>query len=139
MAKINKDIEHLFIINKDKNPEELERIETIYTMIGSQDYIEDGDPCLTMTSEDAQESPDAYAMRIQIGNRTKYYAKRGPHGKLFNPIGMYSEGMASKTLGHAGKLEWRFVEVKERAFEFYRNFLKTRNLAYLTNAERELL
>ena len=54
-------------------------------------------------------------------------------------MGMYSEGMASKRLGHAGKLEWRFVEIKERPFEFYKNFLKTRNLAYLTNAERELL
>ena len=135
----SQDPKNVHIIKTSKSTEDTKRTETIYTMIGSQDYMEDGNPCLAMTSEDAQESTDAYAMRIQIGNRTKYYAKRGRHGKLLNPIGMYSEGMASKRLGHAGKLEWRFVEVKERAFEFYRNFLKTRNLAYLTNAERELL
>ena len=139
MAKINKNGEHVFIINKDKDPEELERKETIYTMIGNQDYVENEYPCLELTSTEAEESPDAHAMRIEIGNRVKYYAKRGRHGKLFNPIGMYSEGMASKRLGHAGKLEWRFIEIKKRAFEFYRDFLKTRNLAYLNNAERELL
>jgi len=139
MAKINKDGEHIFIINKDKDPEELERKETVYTMIGNQDYVENEYPCLELTSTEAEESPDAHAMSIEIGNRAKYYAKRGRHGKLFNPIGMYSEGMASKRLGHAGKLEWRFIEIKKRAFEFYRDFLKTRNLAYLNNAERELL
>ena len=139
MAKINKDGEHIFIINKDKDPEELERKETVYTMIGNQDYVENEYPCLELTSTEAEESPDAHAMSIEIGNRVKYYAKRGRHGKLFNPIGMYSEGMASKRLGHAGKLEWRFIEIKKRAFEFYRDFLKTRNLAYLNNAERELL
>jgi hypothetical protein len=139
MAKTNKHLDSIHIIKADKTEKDSKRIETIYTMIGTQDYLEDEYPCLTLTSTEAEEAIDAYAMKIQIGERVKYYAKRGRHGRLFNPIGMYSEGMASKRLGHAGKLEWRFVEIKERAFEFYRNFLKTRNLAYLTNAERELL
>ena len=139
MAKTNKHLDSIHIIKADKTEKDSKRIETIYTMIGTQDYLEDEYPCLTLTSTEAEEAIDAYAMKIQIGGRVKYYAKRGRHGRLFNPIGMYSEGMASKRLGHAGKLEWRFVEIKERAFEFYRNFLKTRNLAYLTNAERELL
>ena len=139
MAKVNKNEEHVFIINKDRNPKELERTETVYTMIGNQDHLEDEYPCLELTSSEAEESPDAHAMSIKIGNRPKYYAKRGRHGKLFNPIGMYSEGMASKRLGHAGKLEWRFIEIKQKAFEFYKDFLRTRNLAYLNNAERELL
>lgn len=78
-------------------------------------------------------------MKITIGQRTKYYAKRGKHGRLYNPIGMFSEGMVQKRLGHAGKLEWRFVEIGERAFQFYRDFLRTKNIAYLHNAERELL
>ena len=57
----------------------------------------------------------------------------------YNPVGMFSEGMASKRLGHAGKLEWRFTEVSERVFGFYIDFLRTKNIAYLHNAERELL
>ena len=42
MAKINKDGEHIFIINKDKDPEELERKETVYTMIGNARVIRSG-------------------------------------------------------------------------------------------------
>ena len=92
-----------------------------------------------MESKKAQEAMDAYAMKITVGARTKYYAKRGKHGRLYNPIGMFSEGMARKRLGHAGRLEWKFIEIGEKAFRFYRDFLRTKNIAYLHNAERELL
>ena len=131
--------EGIHIINKEEVADEPVRVETIYTMIGSQDYLDDEYPCLHLDAAEAKESADAYAMQIKIGKRTKYYAKRGKHGRLFNPIGMYSEGMSRKSLGHAGRLEWRFVEISKRPFEFYRDFLRTRNLAYLNNAERELL
>ena len=68
-------------------------------------------------------------MKITIGQRTKYYAKRGKHGRLYNPIGMFSEGMASRKLGHAGRFEWRFTEVSEKVFAFYRDFLKTKSVS----------
>ena len=128
------------IINKEKVTKEPQRIEVIYTVAGQQDYLEnDKYPCIKIDAETAKESPNAFAMEITIGKRTKYYAKRGRHGRLYNPIGMFSEGMASKKLVHAGRLEWRFIEIGERAFRFYRNFLRTKNIAYLHNAERELL
>jgi len=128
------------VINKKKATKKPKRTETIYTITGKQECLEKGKyPCIKMDSETAQESPDAFAMKITIGQRTKYYTKRGKHGRLYNPIGMFSEGMASKRLGHAGKLEWRFTEVSERVFNFYRDFLTTKNIAHLHNAERELL
>ena len=128
------------IIDKKKSTKKPKRSETIYTVSGQQDYLEKGKyPCVKTDSKTAQESPNAFAMKITIGQRTKYYAKRGKHGRLYNPIGMFREGMAQKRLGHAGKLEWRFVEIGEKAFKFYRDFLRTKNIAYLHNAERELL
>jgi hypothetical protein len=128
------------IINKNKPAKEAERTEVIYTITGQQDYLEnDRYPCVQMDAEVAKESPNAFAMQVSIGKRTKYYAKRGRHGRLYNPLGMFSEGMAAKRLGHAGRLEWRFIEIGKRAFEFYRDFLRTKNIAYLHNAERELL
>lgn len=129
-----------YIINKDKAIKEPKRTEVIYTVTGQQDYLEnDRYPCVQMDAETAKESSSAFAMQITIGKRTKYYAKRGRHGRLYNPVGMFSEGMAAKRLGHAGRLEWRFIEIGERAFAFYRDFLRTKNIAYLHNAERELL
>ncbi len=130
----------IHVINKKKTTKTPKRTEVIYTVTGKEDYLEDKSyPCLKITSKKAEESPEAHAMKITIGDRTKYYAKRGKHGRLFNPVGMFTEGMAAKRLGHAGRLEWRFVEIGERAFTFYRNFLRTKNIAYLHNAERELL
>ena len=138
--KVKKSEPEFHIIDKKKNVKKAKRIETIYTVFGKQDYLENNKyPCVKMESKKAQESMDAYAMKITVGARTKYYAKRGKHGRLYNPIGMFSEGMARKRLGHAGRLEWKFIEIGEKAFRFYRDFLRTKNIAYLHNAERELL
>ena len=128
------------VINKNKRTKAVKRKEIIYTVTGKEEYLEnDKYPCIKLDSDTAQESPEAFAMKITIGKRTKYYAKRGKYGRLYNPIGMFSEGMASKRLGHAGRLEWRFTEIGKRSCEFYRDFLRTKNIAYLHNAERELL
>ena len=136
----NKNKDGFHFIDKKKTAKEPKRTEVIYTITGKQEYLsEDKYPAIKLGSEEAKESPDAHAMQITIGERTKYYAKRGRHGRLFNPVGMFSEGMGNKRLGHAGRLEWRFCEIGERAFRFYRNFLRTKNIAYLHNAERELL
>jgi len=138
IKKTISDVPH--IISQAKSTTEPTRIEVVYTITGKQDYLEnDKYPCIELDSESAKESPSAYAMKITIGQRTKYYGKRGRHGRLYNPVGMFSEGMASKRLGHAGRLEWRFTEIGEKAFKFYRDFLRTKNIAYLHNAERELL
>lgn len=135
-----KKTEDMHVINKNKISKEPKRVEVIYTITGQQEYLEnDKYPCVDLDSETAQEASNAFAMKITIGKRTKYYAKRGKHGKLYNPIGMFSEGRVAKKLGHAGRLEWRFTEVGERVFNFYRDFLRTKNVAHLRNAERELL
>ena len=69
MAKTNKHLDSIHIIKADKTEKDSKRIETIYTMIGTQDYLEDEYPCLTLTSTEAEEAIDAYAMKIQIGER----------------------------------------------------------------------
>tara|TARA_R110000824_G_scaffold282601_15_gene470909 strand:- start:767 stop:1189 length:423 start_codon:yes stop_codon:yes gene_type:complete len=140
MAKNKDSNEGFHIIDKSKKSKEPKRVEVIYTVSGKHDYLEDKKyPAVKLDSTEAKESAIAHAMKITIGARTKYYAKRGKHGRLFNPVGMFSEGMGSKRLHHAGRPEWRFVEIGERAFRFYRDFLRTKNIAYLHNAERELL
>lgn len=140
MAKKKATNKDIHIINKKKSKKTPKRTEVIYTVAGEEDYLEDDQyPCLTIDSDTAKESANAHAMKITVGERTKYYAKRGKHGRLFNPVGMFSEGMGGRRLRHAGTFEWKFIEVGERVFRFYRNFLRTKNIAYLHNAERELL
>ena len=87
------------------------------------------------------ESSDCYAKRITItgegGTRYKYYVKFGINGFMYNPWGLYSEGMHNKQAKHSGKMAWTFREVNNKSFSYYLDFLRTRNTAWLNNAERE--
>ena len=128
----------MFRIHKEKDiqkspEEEIQEKETfLYTVFGKHDWLDDdGFPRLD------SEGTDTYAKAIAGNERIKFFVKRGRHGRLYNPIGLYSEGTANKQLRHAGKPEWEFKETTERTFDFYINFLKTKNSAWLSNAERE--
>ncbi len=128
-----------FKINKQREDETMPDSQ-VYTFLGEHDLIDNnGYPILDLSyDEDIFENPDAYAIKIIKGEKTNYYVKRGKYGKLFNPIGMYSEGRKKQQMRHAGRPEWRLETTNEKIFTYYINFLKTKNLAWLNNAEREV-
>ena len=129
----------IFIIDPSREPEE-GPMTTVYTVIGREDYIEEesGLPCLSVHPADARDNPHAHAMKIEGESGVRFFVKQGAYGKLFNPLGLFSEGNESKRVRHAGRLAWRLREVTEKVFNFYVNFLRTKNLSYINNAEREL-
>ena len=104
-----------------------------YTIVGKQ------------TSFDTENNPivdydglDVLAKKVSLDNRSRFYIKIGPFGKIYNPIGIFSEGRGNKYLKQAGKEEWPFEEVNNRVFNLYLSFLRTKNQAHLNMAEREL-
>jgi len=104
-----------------------------YTVFGQHDYLDNYQfPRL----EDG--TGDVLAKSITIDNTTKHYLKLGSHGKIYNPIGMFSEGTSNKFLSKIGKKAWEFKSVSPRVFSLYIKFLKTKNIAWLRNAEREM-
>ena len=74
----------------------------------------------------------------ESGLRYKYYVKFGVSGSMFNPWGLVSEGTQSRYAKHAGKAAWEFKKANKKSFRFYLTFLRTRNSAWLNNAEREV-
>ena len=56
---------------------------------------------------------------------------------LHDALPIYSEGTARKQMRHAGRPEWQFKETTKQVFDKYINFLKTKNVAWLNNAERD--
>jgi len=94
------------------------------------------------------DSDDCYAKQVLIKHernkgkdtnyQVNYFIKIGVNGQIFNPWGMYSEGTQSDYAKTLGKPQWSFAKVTKRCFEFYINFLQSRNTAWLNNAEREL-
>jgi hypothetical protein len=121
---------NIFHIQKDKESDDIQY--KYYTILGSHSGIDqEGNP----VCEDYKRS---LAYIKTINNSEQYFLKVGTYGKVFNPIGMYSEGRQNKFLSKIGKEEYSFQRVNNKVFNMYLNFLRTKNIAWLNNAEREL-
>lgn len=105
----------------------------LYTIIGKHDFIDDNDRPRVSDNES-----NSMAKSIIKNNKERFFIKTSNYGKLFNPLGMYSEGKQKKFLSKIGKSEFNFKEVNMKVFNMYINFLSSRNAAWLNNAQREL-
>lgn len=107
-----------------------------FTLYGNHDFIDDdGNP----RSEKKENKNILAKTEPSNNNQQYYYLKVGAHGRIFNPIGLYSEGKQEKFLSKIGKNEFEFRKVNQKVFDLYLNFLRTKNLAWLNNAEREMI
>jgi len=123
------DIE-MFIQDNAKSNRDVE----CYTVIGSQEYFDEND------RPRIDDEEKALAKSVSIDNKSpRYYIKVGTYGKIYNPIGLYSEGHSEKFLAKIGRKQFEYKEVNKKIFDMYINFLTTKNLAWLNNAERELV
>ena len=130
--------EHVIRQNKDRvDPLREPKLNEIclYTISNRQDYKdENGDFRIeSMDLQKAKEHP--YIHAIQTPNR--FMVKVGQNGRLFNPYGLYSEGMETKQ--RVGRPTWKFVTTNQNNFKNYVKFLTTKNEIFLKNAEREII
>lgn len=105
-----------------------------YTILGEHDFVDDNN--YTRTKE---ETKLTYAKSVVGSKKEKFYIKTGPYGRVYNPMGLFDEGKGNKFVAKLGKKEFEFTEVNYKIFEMYVKFLSTKNLAWLNNAERELV
>lgn len=102
-----------------------------YTILGKQDYVDtDGFPIIN-------NKENSLAYTKTLNNETQYFLKVGLYGKIYNPMGLYSEGKSNKFMAKIGKNAYNFTRVNQKVFNMYLNFLKSKNIAWLNNAERE--
>ena len=106
-----------------------------YTVIGQHDFIDNDDNPSLNSADDNK----LMAEKITYTDgRQAFYVRVGTYGKLYNPIGMYSEGRLKKYMAKFGKKEWTLKKVNPKVFQLYVSFLKTKNVAWFNNAEREM-
>ena len=123
-------MDNIFTINDKSNI--TNHIE-YFTIIGQHKFLDSNhNPRLD------KESDKVFAKKISSSDKIKFYIKVGTYGKIFNPIGLYSEGTENKFLSKIGKRAWEFKEVNHKIFDMYINFLRTKNIAWINNAEREM-
>lgn len=122
----------LFKIKNDNTTPTLSYI--YYTIFGKHDGLDEyGNPI----TNDVRRG-FAYKRLNSADQSENYFLKIGLYGKIFNPMGLYSEGKENKFLSKIGKSEYNFTKVNQKVFDMYLNFLRTKNIAWLNNAEREL-
>lgn len=133
----NADIPHEEI-DRDFGEPTLKREVYCFTLIGQHDYLDEHDnPALMDTEKEEAEDRDlAFAKKVITKNRSRHFIKQGPDGRLFNPLGI-DEWTHNKTKHKTGEKVWHYTEVSPEAFDLYMKFLRTKNVAYHKNAERE--
>lgn len=125
-----------FSIHHKKNDESIDSTEAnteYYTIVGKHEFIDEN-----KNPRRSSETAEVCAKKISTQSSTKFYIKTGVYGKVYDPIGMFSEGTAAKFLARTGKKAWNYKQVNSKVFDMYLSFLKTKNKAWLSNAEREL-
>lgn len=124
----------------------------VFTLLGMNDgrvdengaISDDGYPVLSDAEDKegnlvpAEDLEYAYAKSINSNNKTRYLIKRHNSGRLFNPLDKYLEHRHSKDL-HVNRDITKWSEVNRDTFIHYLKFLTTRNQAWLTTAQRELI
>ena len=129
MANIKTGFE-FFQHNTDQPVKEYE----YFSIFGDHDFLDKNERPRT-----SEENEKTVAKAVSTDGKPKrFYIKIGTYGKIYNPIGLYSEGMNSKFLSKIGRKQFEFKEVNQKVFDLYVNFLTTKNLAWLNNAEREM-
>ena len=130
--------EHVIRQNKEVKsiyPDTSVKNTILYTVRGREDFVDqDGFFQIDFQPvDDAKRNPYVHAIKHQ----SRYLVKLGENGKLFNPYGLYSEGMETKQ--RVGRPTWKFINTTKNNFEQYITFLKTKNEVFLKNAEREII
>lgn len=101
-----------------------------YTIWGMEDFIDDDG-----NTRQKIETKNTFAKKVN----GKYLIKVGLDNRVYNPLGLFSEGKPNKVLAKIGKNEFNFKKVNSKVFDLYVSFLRTKNIAWLNNANRELL
>lgn len=144
--------EAIFVPRKEEQEvqQESKREVIVFTIAGQHDEFTDetgtpdtnGYPSLWDIEYDdgdtskAEDEENAYAKTAYNQGRRRFYIKENRSRRLMNPISSISNETKNKRYD---KTKFTYREVGHLAFMLYLKFLKTKNNAYLLQAEREVM
>ena len=133
-----------FISNNNRNEQKTERL---YCALGSEDFVDDdGFPRLELETESlcAKALPNKPTKHFgdKRGNDYRYYIRMDADQELFNPIEILSTVKDKKNnhfINSTCKSTRDFKEVSPSIFDKYTKYLKSKDLRWLKEAQRELV
>lgn len=105
-----------------------------YTMVGTNESRKSTEGNYLLQ----EENDKTYAKKLIRGSKEFYFVKINRVGHCFDPLGMYEIGSSSATKARTQDKNFQFKQVNEKVFHFYLEFLKSKNNAYLLNAQRSM-
>lgn len=110
-----------------------EIVAEFFTLSGMEDFL-DEENCPRTTND----TDSVFAKRTKRKNGSiKYTIRLSNNGKLYNPVSILGQETNHSFLNRVCRSNNKFVEVNQKVFDWYVKFLKTKNIAWLNNAERE--
>lgn len=104
-----------------------------YTLKGNESFIDEEN-----RARASEENNTVLAKKITRKNGSiKYVIRLGNNGKFYNPISIYGQEKTHTFLNRICRSNDRFKEVGQKVFGMYLEFLNTKNVSWLINAERE--
>lgn len=121
------------IYKREANIDDENLTHVFYTLSGQEDDIVEDKPIKSV------EDNEVYAKLLQKKDGTyKHMIRTSADGKLYNPMSIYGQEKTNDFLDRICKSNDKFKTVNEKAFNWYVQFLSTKNLGWFHNAEREI-
>lgn len=123
-----------FVFTIDHNKKE-NIVSQNYCLIGSEDFLDmNGHP---VTSTDNE---NTLAKTIQRNNDPmQYFIRLSNNNKLYNPLSPIGDDRHTSVIDNACRPTNRFVAVNSMVFNYYLQFLSSKNILWLNKAEREMI
>lgn len=117
-----------------------------FCLSGYEEFLDkDGFPCLSDENAENVVAKIIHSKKPRHFDNTRayprYYIKLDPNSKIFNPKPTLSTVQDKNSLDFINatcKQQWNFQEVTPQIFQKYIMFLKTKNLSWLKDAQRDL-
>jgi hypothetical protein len=124
-----------FIFEQKRNTDvETEGKNEYYSVVGSEEFLDKNNNPRVASENDPRvlakkifRDDGSYRMSIKLNNT----------GKMQNPLSIYGAEKQTTFLDRVCRSQNKFKEVNMKVFDLYVQFLRTKNIAYLHNAERE--
>lgn len=114
-------------------PKDPDLLSEFYGFIDDYDFLdESNNPRLT------NDNHRTLAKKIRRDDGTfKFFVKTNASKKLYNPMSMYGKAEIGSTFLDKTCKDFKFKSVNKKIFDLYIHFLRTKNMSWLYNAERE--
>lgn len=105
-----------------------------YCLIGDEDFIDsNGNPRLN------NDGNKVLAKQIYRNNSVSFAVKIANNNKLYNPLDYGLEDKSYSIVDNVCRPQDKFKTVNQETFKLYVNFLTSKNLNWLTQAERNTI